>query len=96
MEAKVEWSLLDSDSEDSCREALNNEGAGVNTRDQHGRTPLISAVSKGHAQCVNPLIKAGADVNVSDRYGLTPLIFAVQQNRHQCVISHVEDYIKDT
>ena len=70
----------DSDTDDRCREALINEGAGVNIPDQHGRTPSISAASKGHAQCVNQLNKAGPDVNVSDRYGLT-LIFAVEQDR---------------
>ncbi|MDQ3745405.1 MAG: protein kinase, partial [Acidobacteriota bacterium] len=42
--------------------------------DAAGRTPLISAASKGHDQISRKLLSRGADVNARDRAGSTPLM----------------------
>ena len=73
-----------------CREAFSNEGAGVNIRHQHGRTPLIYAVKEDHVQCVKKLIKAGADVNEADSKGFTALMFAVKEYHVQSVITLIK------
>ena len=61
-----------------CRQALTNEGAGVNTQ-QDGLPPLMFAVSESHEECVKELIKAGADVNKKDTEGNTALNIAASK-----------------
>jgi predicted Ser/Thr protein kinase len=46
--------------------------------DAKGRTPLISAASKGHDQISRKLLGRGADVNARDRAGSTALMEAAQ------------------
>lgn len=43
----------------------------LNTRDTHGRTPLMFASEMGHVEMVKTLIEAGADIDAKDRYGFT-------------------------
>ncbi|MDE5066820.1 ankyrin repeat domain-containing protein [Wolbachia endosymbiont of Drosophila leontia] len=53
---------------DGCKkvvEALISNGAGVNTKDMNGLTPLYWAAKIGHKEVVNALIKAGAGVNIN-------------------------------
>ncbi|KAF2114476.1 ankyrin repeat-containing domain protein [Lophiotrema nucula] len=40
-------------------------GADVNTRDDHGRTPLFLACTEGHLEVVRSLLSHGADPNIS-------------------------------
>jgi ankyrin repeat protein len=55
-------------------------GTGVNAKSDvisdWGKTALMEASLRGHADIVGTLIKAGADVNVKDDYGETALMFA--------------------
>lgn len=53
------------------------EGADVDARDNHKRTPLMEAVKRGHQSLVSFLIKHGADVNAQDKTGATPLAAAL-------------------
>ena len=69
MECNYATMIPSGEEHERCREALINEGAGVNIPNQQSLTPLMFAVSKGHVQCVNELIKAGADVNAVDNHG---------------------------
>ncbi|SPO02849.1 uncharacterized protein DNG_05526 [Cephalotrichum gorgonifer] len=53
-------------------------GAGVNSRDSDGRTPLSWAVEGGHEDVVKLLLETGkVDINAKDRRGETPLSRAV-------------------
>jgi predicted Ser/Thr protein kinase len=51
--------------------------------DVAGRTPLISAASKGHDQISRKLLSRGADVNARDRAGSTPLMEAAQGDHRE-------------
>lgn len=51
-------------------------GAGVNTRDAEGNTPLILAALYSGPDCVELLLKRGADVNAANKGGATALIRA--------------------
>jgi len=48
----------------------------VNVRDEYGLTPLMLAVSKGHARVANALLNNGADVNELSNENVTALSFA--------------------
>jgi uncharacterized membrane protein len=63
-------------------------GANVNARDKHGRTPLmIAAVGTQNPEVITILVKNGADVNARDEAGLTPLMFAARNNSNLEVIT---------
>ncbi|XP_066282652.1 ankyrin repeat and SOCS box protein 15-like [Branchiostoma lanceolatum] len=51
----------------------------VDPRDREGDTPLLTAVFKGHEECVKVLLDSGADPNVFNRNEVTPLWRAVQK-----------------
>jgi Ankyrin repeats (many copies) len=60
--------------------ALLNQGAALDARDDHGRTPLMLAVMQGRLDVVRLLLNRGADPNIADSAGRTPLQQAKQQN----------------
>jgi Ankyrin repeats (many copies) len=60
--------------------ALLNQGAALDTRDEHGRTPLMLAVMQGRLDVVRLLLNRGADPNIADSAGRTPLQQAKQDN----------------
>ena len=60
-----------------CVEALVDNGAALDTRDVHGRTPFHLACEKGNINLVKKLLEAGVDPNVTDEFGFTPLMRAV-------------------
>lgn len=60
-------------------------GAQVDTRDQHGSTPLMYGAQCGHKDVVEALIRGGAQVDSRDQHGNTPLMHAVQY-RHPDVV----------
>jgi hypothetical protein len=60
--------------------ALLNQGAALDARDEHGRTPLMLAVMQGKLDVVRLLLNRGADPNIADSAGRTPLQQAKQEN----------------
>jgi hypothetical protein len=60
--------------------ALLNQGAALDARDDHGRTPLMLAVMQGRLDVVRLLLNRGADPSIADGAGRTPLQQAKQQN----------------
>jgi ankyrin repeat protein len=59
---------------------LLNQGAALDARDDHGRTPLMLAVMQGRLDVVRLLLDRGADPTIADGAGRTPLQQAKQQN----------------
>jgi len=59
---------------------LLSQGAALDARDEHGRTPLMLAVMQGRTDVVRLLLNRGADPNIADSAGRTPLQQAKQQN----------------
>jgi hypothetical protein len=59
---------------------LLNQGAALDARDDHGRTPLMLAVMQGRLDVVRLLLNRGADPSIADGTGHTPLQQAKQQN----------------
>lgn len=51
-------------------------GASLTVLNDHGDTPLYSAINRGTASAVRVLLTAGADMNVPDRDGYPPLLLA--------------------
>lgn len=66
--------------------ALLNQGAALNVRDEHGRTPLMLAVMQGRLDVVRLLLKRGADPNIADSAGRTPLQQAKQDNLREVAV----------
>lgn len=58
---------------------LLQRGGNPNLRDVRGSTPLLVAVSNGHADLVSVFVAAKANVNQGNDSGETPLIKAVQR-----------------
>lgn len=56
-------------------------GPSVNTADEEGWTPLISAVSAGHEQVLQLLLSLGANANAKTSTGLTALHYAASKGR---------------
>ena len=59
-------------------DAALKSGAGLNSPDNWGRTPLIVALQQGKAPVVEMLIDRGASVAATDAWGRTPLLVATQ------------------
>lgn len=65
-------------------------GAPVNGRDANGRTPLILAATRGHAEVCRLLLDAGADINLQGSDGRNA--FAAAQSRgHAPVVALLAD-----
>lgn len=58
-------------------QSLVSQGAGIESADKNGRTPLMLAAQHGHADAVKALIAAGAMVNARDRSGLNAYAIAL-------------------
>lgn len=58
-----------------------NAGANINSRDDHGNTPLIYAVKKENIEIVKYLIASGANVNIENNLKETPIFYALQPSR---------------
>lgn len=57
----------------------------INTPDQFGETPLLTAVKKGQIDEVKNLIAQGADVNFVNSFKESVLMFAVKKNQLEIV-----------
>ena len=60
---------------------LLEHGADPNIRDDHGKTPLMRAASKGQTNIIQGLLARGADINAVDQDGMTSLMFAVMDGK---------------
>lgn len=63
---------------------ISNLALGV-TADYKGKTPLMIAAEKGHAQAVGLLLDKGANINEIDQHKRTPLHFAVWKEHKEVV-----------
>ncbi|MBN1129084.1 MAG: ankyrin repeat domain-containing protein [Chitinispirillaceae bacterium] len=64
------------------------DGAGVNTADPGGRTPIIEAAWGGHADIVKYLLEKGADIDAVDNTGYTALMRACEEG-HATVVTYL-------
>lgn len=55
------------------------QGADVNTRDDHGATPLMYAAAVGSLRMMQQLIAVGADVNAKNSFDATALMWCTNQ-----------------
>ena len=55
------------------------QGAGINTRDDHGATPLMYAAAVGSTGMMQQLIAAGADINAKNSFNATALMWCSNQ-----------------
>ncbi len=62
---------------------LLNKGANINAKSYEGVSPLMYAVSGGHARLVKMLILNGADVNAKPEDGRSALITATQKGQQE-------------
>ncbi|KAH8762210.1 ankyrin repeat-containing domain protein [Hyaloscypha sp. PMI_1271] len=61
------------------RQLVGRGDVDINTKDQHGRTPLSTAVEGGYEAVVRQLVGHGdVDINTKDQHGRTPLSTAVE------------------
>lgn len=60
----------------SSIKAAIKSGAGVNTKDDFGATPLMHAAAYCSVESMQALINARAEINVSSKAGYTPLMWA--------------------
>jgi ankyrin repeat protein len=68
----------------ALRELLARHKAGLDERDERGRTPLMLAAVRGHAQCVEALVSAGAAKELTCMRGATAIIWASQGGSVDC------------
>ena len=61
---------------------LVENGADINARDKHGRTPLLWALMNRNIAGMKILLQLGADPNCADDYGRTPLYWVAKWIEH--------------
>ena len=66
--------------------ALLNQGVHVNSRDEHGATPLHYAALSENLNIVQELLRRGAHVNPRTRSGMTPLYLTTFWDRSPHVV----------
>jgi uncharacterized protein len=57
--------------------SLLENGADINSKDEHGQTALMNAAHAGHVQLVRLLIEKGTDLNVTAKYNLSALMLSL-------------------
>jgi len=64
-------------------------GAGVNTKDSRGNTPLMYAAAVGSEAMLRQLVEAGADVNARNAFDATALLFCMNSpSRVKLLLDH--------
>jgi ankyrin repeat protein len=66
------------------------KGAGVNTENLFGLTPLHLAALNGHTETAALFIKEGADVNRQDMCEMTPLDWASREGTAALISAEIE------
>src|SRR5262249_15829641 len=65
--------------------AIISKGADLNSKDNHGNTPLMHAATYGNVPAAKLLISKGADVNAKDERGRTALTIAEGRKNNDLV-----------
>jgi ankyrin repeat protein len=70
-----------------------DHGADIESRDAHGRTPLLVAALERNLDAITVLLEAGADVHAVDNEGLTALHFTINsaQRAYDLLLEHGAD-----
>lgn len=74
------------------REVLDSN-VDLNTLDAKGRTALILAIGRGHADVVKALLAKGADANKVDSHGMSPRAAAHSRGNFE-IISMIDKATK--
>ncbi|KAJ1657898.1 hypothetical protein IWQ61_002778 [Dispira simplex] len=75
-------------------DTLGPEYVDLNTKDEDGTTPLISAACFGHADVADYLLGVGCEVDAQDKFGWTALMWATN-NHHNSVVRLLLDHGAD-
>ncbi|KAH8654132.1 ankyrin repeat-containing domain protein [Tricladium varicosporioides] len=73
-------------------EKLLQQGAQIETRDFHSRTPLFHAVTSANLEAVKFLLEKGASINVSDIYGST-ILGAARTCGNEVILKAIEGIV---
>ena len=68
-----------------CVQALVDNGAALDARDVHGRTPLHIASIRGHRRLIKLLAPSPESFHFKDNNGCTPLYYACKNSHFECV-----------
>lgn len=71
--------------------AIIDQGTSIETRDEHGLTPLMAAIYHSQWDTVHALVEMGADVNAKDSSEQTPLFYAVSSFNPEIISLLVEN-----
>ncbi len=75
----------------SVIDLLLGRGAAVDAADDRGRTALMTAAERGHAEVVEMLVGRGADQTVRDKSGKTALDLAADERVRRALAAHRSD-----
>ena len=82
-------SLIEAISKDRSNDIIQQmieAGTDINTRDEHGDTPLTWAIAMGNKNVIDALIAAGADVNTENKFGGSALQSAISDDNKDLVV----------
>ena len=82
-----------------CVQALVDNGAALDARDVHGRTPLHIASMWGHHRLIKILAPSPESFHFKDNDGCTPLYYACKNSHVRCIrkfFVHIPDVISDS
>lgn len=87
----LHWACLDGDSSGSVALAklLISNGADIECKDCHGKTPLMIAVG-GNLNVVKMLVDAGAKIDVVDSFGRNIWSFIKESNQSRSISNFIE------
>ena len=88
-----EWTV-----DQSYVQALVNNGAALDARDVHGRTPLHIASMRGHHRLIKLLAPSSETFHFKDNDGCTPLYYACKNSHVKCIrkfMVQIPDVIND-
>ena len=72
-----EWKDATNQNDFEKARLLLENGADVNSKDEHGQTALMNAAHAGQVELVRLLIEMGADLNVTAKYNLSALMLSL-------------------